>query len=93
MAQRQADSVLAQLGGDANKPTQDNPQYLQAKAQVEKAERDLRQTIVRAPVNGFVTNLTLDVGQYAAVGTKVLALIDSDSHRVTGYFDGSRLFC
>jgi hypothetical protein len=27
-------------------------------------------TIVRAPVNGFVTNLTLDVGQFASVGTK-----------------------
>ena len=67
--------------------------YQQAVADRSTAQLNLDRTIVRAPVNGFVTNLTLDVGQYAAVGTKVLALIDSDSHRVTGYFDGSRLFC
>jgi multidrug resistance efflux pump len=48
-------------------------------------------TIVRAPVNGFVTNLTLDVGQFASVGTKVMALIDSDSYRVTGYFEETKI--
>ena len=37
---------------------------------------------IRAPVNGNVTNLTLVVGQYASVGTKIMALIDSDSYRV-----------
>ena len=49
--------MLAQLGGDLNKPTEENPQYLQAKAQVDKAERDLRRTIVRAPV----TSASFDV--------------------------------
>src|SRR4029077_7410391 len=43
------------------------------------------------PVNGFVTNLTLDLGQYASVGTKVMALIDSDSYRVTGYFEETKI--
>ena len=38
-----------------------------------------------------MTNLTLDVGQYAAVGTKVMALIDSDSYRVTGYFEETKI--
>ncbi len=46
--------------------------------------------MVRAPVNGFVTNLTLVVGQYASVGTKVMALIDSDSYRITGYFEETK---
>lgn len=46
---------------------------------------------MRAPVNGFVTNLTLDVGQYAAVGTKVMALIDSDLYRITGYFGETKI--
>lgn len=46
---------------------------------------------MRAPVNGFVTNLTLDIGQYASVGTEVMALIDSDSYRVTGYFEETKL--
>ena len=47
--------------------------------------------MVRAPVNGFVTNLTLVVGQYASVGTKVMALIDSDSYRITGYFEETKM--
>lgn len=55
------------------------------------AQLDLDRTVIRAPVNGFVTNLTLDVGQYASVGTKVLALIDSDSYRVTGYFEETKI--
>src|SRR5690242_10833264 len=55
------------------------------------ARLNLERTVVRAPVNGFVTNLTLVVGQYAAVGTKVMALIDSDSYRVEGYFEETKL--
>src|SRR3954454_16236984 len=50
--------------------------YQQAMATQSTAQLDLDRTVIRAPVNGFVTNLTLDVGQYAAIGTKVLALID-----------------
>jgi multidrug resistance efflux pump len=55
------------------------------------AQLNLDRTVVRAPVNGFVTNLTLDIGQYASIGTKVMALIDSDSYRVTGYFEETKI--
>src|SRR4051812_24811584 len=65
--------------------------YQQAMATQSTAQLDLDRTVIRAPVNGFVTNLTLDVGQYASVGTKVLALIDSDSYRVTGYFEETKI--
>jgi membrane fusion protein (multidrug efflux system) len=79
MAQRQADSVLAQLGGDVNKPTEENPQYLQAKAQVDKTERDLRHTIVRAPVDGVVTNVdTLQPGNYLPASQAAFSLVASD---------------
>lgn len=60
-------------------------------AAIAKAELDLGRTVIRAPVNGFVTNLTLVVGQYAAVGTKLMALIDSDSYRVEGYFEETKI--
>jgi multidrug resistance efflux pump len=63
----------------------------QAIADRSTAQLNLDRTVVRAPVNGFVTNLTLDIGQYASVGTKVMALIDSDSYRVTGYFEETKL--
>ena len=65
--------------------------YQQAMATQSTAQLDLDRTVIRAPVNGFVTNLTLDVGQYASIGTKVLALIDSDSYRVTGYFEETKI--
>ncbi|HUK07208.1 MAG TPA: efflux RND transporter periplasmic adaptor subunit [Stellaceae bacterium] len=64
--------------------------YEQAMADRSTAALNLDRTIVRAPVNGFVTNLTLVVGQYAAVGAKLLALIDSDSYRVEGYFEETK---
>jgi len=58
--------------------------YQQAVEDMSTARLNLDRTVVRAPVNGFVTNLTLVVGQYAAIGTRVMALIDSDSYRVEG---------
>jgi multidrug resistance efflux pump len=65
--------------------------YRQALADRSTAQLNLDRTVLRAPVNGFVTNLTLDVGQYASVGTKVMALIDSDSYRITGYFEETKI--
>lgn len=65
--------------------------YQQALADRSTAQLNLDRTVVRAPVNGFVTNLRLDVGQYAAVGSKVMALIDSDSYRVTAYFEETKI--
>jgi len=65
--------------------------YQQAVADRSTASLNLERTTVRAPVNGFITNLTLVVGQYAAVGTKVMALIDSDSYRVEGYFEETKM--
>jgi len=66
-------------------------EYDQAVADLSTATLNLDRTVIRAPVNGFVTNLTLVVGQYAAIGTKVIALIDSDSYRVEGYFEETKL--
>ena len=65
--------------------------YQQALADLSTAELNLERTVIRAPVNGFVTNLTLDVGQYVPVGSRVLALIDSDSYRVTAYFEETKI--
>jgi multidrug resistance efflux pump len=65
--------------------------YAQAVADLATAQLDLDRTTIRAPVNGFVTNLTLDRGQFASVGAKVMALIDSDSYRVSGYFEETKI--
>ncbi len=65
--------------------------YQQALADRSTASLNLERTVIRAPVNGYVTNLTLVLGQYAAVGTKLMALIDSDSYRVEGYFEETKM--
>ena len=65
--------------------------YEQAAADLSMAQLNLDRTVLRAPVNGFITNFTLVTGQYASVGTKVLAIIDSDSYRVSGYFEETKL--
>jgi multidrug resistance efflux pump len=65
--------------------------YQQALADRGTAQLNLDRTVIRAPVNGFVTNLTLDVGQFASVGGRIMALIDSDSYRVEGYFEETKI--
>jgi RND family efflux transporter MFP subunit len=63
----------------------------QAEAALTTAKINLQRTEVRSPVNGFVTNLTASVGDYATTGTPVLAIIDSDSFYVYAYFMETKL--
>lgn len=55
------------------------------------AQLDLTRTEVRAPVDGYVTNLHLRPGDYAVAGTPSVTLIDADSFGVTGYFRETQL--
>ena len=58
---------------------------------VEAAKLNLVRTEVRAPVNGIVTNLDLHPGDFIAAGQQAMALVDSDSLRVEGYFEETKL--
>ena len=44
--------------------------YDEAKAACDLARLNLERTVVRSPVNGYVDNLRLRVGDYAVGGTK-----------------------
>jgi multidrug resistance efflux pump len=46
---------------------------------------------VKASVNGTISNLSLRPGDYVAVGQPIMALVDSDSMRVEGYFEETKL--
>jgi multidrug resistance efflux pump len=59
--------------------------------QVTQAEINLRRTEVRSPVNGYVTNLLVRVGNYAAQGTSNISIIDTDSFWIDGYFEETKL--
>ncbi|AVO59409.1 HlyD family efflux transporter periplasmic adaptor subunit [Pseudomonas chlororaphis] len=62
-----------------------------AQAALKQAELDLQRTRVEAPVSGYVTNLQTRQGDYASAGTALLALVDSDSFYVSGYFEETKL--
>ncbi|HQS09089.1 MAG TPA: HlyD family secretion protein [Xanthobacteraceae bacterium] len=78
VAKAQAAATLAQLGGDADQPVEQNPSYLQAKSAVDKAQRDLNETIVRAPFDGIVTNVpSLQVGAYLDAAQQAFSLVST----------------
>jgi RND family efflux transporter MFP subunit len=62
-----------------------------ATAALTQSELDLQRTHVVSPVTGFVTNLLTREGDYAAAGGPLLALVDSDSFYVSGYFEETKL--
>lgn len=62
-----------------------------AQSQLAVAKLNLERSTVRSPVNGFVTNLTTTVGDYATRGTGVLALVDNDSFYIYAYFMETKL--
>jgi membrane fusion protein, multidrug efflux system len=76
---QQAAVQLARLAGNANIPATQHPQYLQAKAQVDEAQRQLDHTIVKAPFAGTVTNVpSIAPGKYLAASTTAFYLVDGD---------------
>ena len=60
-------------------------------AALTQAELDLQRTRVESPVSGYVTNLLTRQGDYATVGGPLLALVDSESFYVSGYFEETKL--
>jgi len=71
---------------------------LQAKAAYDQAVADrgvarlnLDRSEVRASVNGTITNMDLRPGAYVAAGKGVMALVDTDTLHVEGYFEETKL--
>src|ERR1700676_121147 len=61
------------------------------RAAIAKAQLDLSRVVVRSPVNGYLTNLLAQLGDYASVGQKLIALVDADSFWIDGYFEETSL--
>jgi multidrug resistance efflux pump len=55
------------------------------------AKLNLERTTVYASVNGVLANVELRPGDYATAGRPVFALVDSDSLRIEGYFEETKL--
>ncbi|MCA8480325.1 MULTISPECIES: efflux RND transporter periplasmic adaptor subunit [Burkholderia] len=65
--------------------------YQAARAARDVARLNLARSEVRAPVDGYITNLNLYAGDYASAGVARLALIDAHSYWVYGYFEETKL--
>lgn len=61
------------------------------KAAIAKAQLDLSRVVVRSPVNGYVTNLLAQLGDFANVGQRLISLVDADSFWIDGYFEETNL--
>jgi multidrug resistance efflux pump len=65
--------------------------YRQALADRAVAELNLRRSVVTSPVDGTVTNVLLEPGDYVTTGKGVMALVDSATLRIEGYFEETKL--
>ena len=77
--QVQATQLLAQASLD------------QAVADQAIAQLNLDRSEVHAPVNGHISNMDLRPGTYVSAGKGVMALVDTDSLHVDGYFEETKL--
>jgi multidrug resistance efflux pump len=82
---------LAEARANLGAPGDANVQVRAAEVALARAELDLERSSVRASVDGYVTNLNVDVGDYAAPGTPMLALVDTGSLHVRGFFRETQL--
>ena len=82
----QAKDDLARGLADLGTPGADNPRLRRAAADLETAQLNLDFTKVWAPVDGYVTNLQLRVGDSVAANQATLAVIDADSFYVQAFF-------
>jgi membrane fusion protein, multidrug efflux system len=77
--QQQSKVQLAKLSGNPDIATTEHPQYRQAQAQVDEAQRQLDHTVVTAPFAGIVTDVpAVAPGKYLAASTTAFFLVDTD---------------
>ena len=62
-----------------------------AEVQLKEAQLNLNKTKIKAPVDGYITHLQLHQGDYAVSGQSNVAIVDSKSFWITGYFEETKL--
>jgi membrane fusion protein, multidrug efflux system len=76
---QQAQVQLAKLGGNADVDVTQHPQYLQAKAKVDEAQRQLDHTVITAPFAGIATDVpAIAPGKYLAASMTAFYLVNTD---------------
>jgi membrane fusion protein (multidrug efflux system) len=68
-----------------------NPDVAAAKARLDQARLDLVRTVIRAPVDGIVTNRQVQVGQRIAAGSPVMTIVPVGAVYVDANFKEGQL--
>ena len=84
VSQEEQESFVAQAQMAEGAYNQDISNLAQARA-------NLARTRIVSPVNGYVTNLTAQVGDDALSGQRALTIVDADSFWLEGYFEETLL--
>jgi len=63
----------------------------EAQVAVDAAQLNLDRSVVRSPVNGYLNDRTPRAHEFVSAGRPVLALVDSESYHVEGYFEETKL--
>ena len=78
-AQRRSDA-LNQLLGNPDLPIEQYPAFMQARAALDQAKRDLDHTVLRAPIDGTATQVdNIQLGRYVTAGTPMFGIIDDSA--------------
>ncbi len=77
---QQRDTTLSLLLGNPDLPLEQFPEYAQAKAALDQAQRDLDHTVLRAPISGTATQVdNIQLGRFVAAGSPILSVIDDSA--------------
>jgi membrane fusion protein (multidrug efflux system) len=77
---QQRDTTLNQLLGNPDLPLEQFPEYAQAKAALDNAQRDFNHTTIRAPISGTATQVdNIQVGRFVPAGTPILSVVDDQA--------------
>ncbi len=80
LVMQQRSTALNQLLGDPDLPLEQFPAYMQAKAALDDAQRNLDLATIRAPMNGTATQVdNIQLGRFVAAGTPVFSVIDTSA--------------
>jgi multidrug resistance efflux pump len=65
--------------------------YQKALSNLDQARVNLDRTRILSPVDGYVTNLLTQIGDFATIGQKTVAIVDANSFWVDAYFEETSL--
>jgi membrane fusion protein (multidrug efflux system) len=77
--EQQERGARIQLLGDPDLAIERYPQFIEATVALERARRDLANTVLRAPITGVATQVSsIQMGRYLTAGMAVFSIISSD---------------